>query len=338
MADPARQTGNSVITRLSASPFSFDFYSAVRLIQQEFRAQPRIGCSVSPSQDPVRFAQSPSLAFAPSTLEAVQQKDPARPAVIFSRHFGLFGPNGPLPLCLTEYARERILHHGDRTFSAFANVFHHRLSCFFFRAWAEARKSVDADRPGDERWPFYVGSLVGLGMESLLQRDNVPDKAKLFYSGRLVNQVRNAEGLEAIIQDFFGIRTELQTFVGRWMNLPEESVCRLGASPSNGTLGSTLIVGSRVWNCQMNFRLRMGPMSLASLERMLPVTSSFQRLADWVRSYCGYQHDWDVQMVLEKNEVPSARLGSGSRLGWTTWLKTKPFEKDSEDIVFHGPI
>ena len=127
MAGADGQTTNSLIAELTEKPFAFDFYAAVRLLQSRFPNQPRIGHSWSPAQDPVRFAQSAALDFAPSTLEAVQRKEPSRPPVVYSRHFGLFGPNGPLPLCLTEYARERALHHGDVTFPAFCNVFHHRL-------------------------------------------------------------------------------------------------------------------------------------------------------------------------------------------------------------------
>src|SRR2546430_9755066 len=32
------------------------------------------------------------------------------------------------------------------------NVFHHRLLSFFFRAWADAQKTVDFDRPDDQHW------------------------------------------------------------------------------------------------------------------------------------------------------------------------------------------
>ena len=48
----------------------FDFFHAARLLQTRF-ADPwaRIGASLSPAQDPVRFAQAPSLAFPSSTLD-----------------------------------------------------------------------------------------------------------------------------------------------------------------------------------------------------------------------------------------------------------------------------
>jgi len=333
MASADGQTTDSLIAELKESPFAFDFNAAVRLLQSRFAAQPRIGHSSSPAQDPVRFAQSPALEFAPSTIEAVQQNDASRPPVFYIRHFGLFGPNGPLPFCLTEYARERILHHGDRTFASFCNVFHHRLACFLFRAWADAEKTVDFDRPTDQHWSKFVGGLIGIGMDSLSGRDTIPDRAKLYFAGRLVQQTRNAEGLEAILQDFFGVLTEVRTFIGCWLKLPAGSECDLGNSQSTGTLGVSAIVGSRVWTCQMHFRLRMGPMKLAEYERLLPSGSSFARLRDWVRQYAGEQYSWDAQLILLKEEVPKIHLGRFGRLGWTTWLKTRPFEKDAEDLL-----
>jgi type VI secretion system protein ImpH len=336
MASPDGQTPDSLIAALVEKPLAYDFYAAVRLLQSCFREQPRIGHSWSLGQDPVRFAQSPALDFAPSTLEKVLRKDPARPPQIYSRHFGLFGPNGPLPLCLTEYARDRILHHGDAAFAAFCNVFHHRLLSFFFRAWADAQKTVDFDRPDSRRWSQFVASLIGLGMDSLLERDGVPDRAKLYFAGRLVQQSRNAEGLGAIVQDFFGLRTEVCTFMGRWLRLPPASVCKLGASPETGTLGFTVIVGSRFWTCQLHFRLRLGPMKLTEYERMLPLGSSFRRLCNWVRLYAGEHYSWDVQLVLAREEVPATQMGKAGRLGWTTWLKTLPFEHDADDLILQG--
>lgn len=336
MASANGQTPDSLMAKLRADPYGFDFYAAVRALQSHFGHSPRIGYSRSPAQDPVRFAQNPALDFAPSTLERFRVDDPSRPPVIYSRHFGLFGPQGPLPLCWTEYARDR-LRQGDATLVTFCNVFHHRLLSFFFRAWADAHKTVDLDRPDEQRWAQFVGSLVGLGMESLLARNSVPDRAKFFFAGRLVQQTRNAEGLEAILGEFFAVPTEIQTFAGRWLRLPQNSVCRLGASRHTGLVGNSIVVGSRLWTCQMHFRVRMGPMRLKDFERLLPTGRSFQRLSDWIRQYVGEQFTWDLQLVLAKKEVPPTCLGNAGRLGWTTWLQTKPPAADAEDLVLQSP-
>lgn len=337
MAVTNGQTPDSLIAQLEQAPFSFDFFQAVRLIESWRRDLPRVGFSRTPGQDAVRFCQNPSLAFAPSTLESFQ-RDGAQIAPKLYLHFmGLFGPNSPLPLHITEYAHERQLNFGDRTLTAFFNVFHHRMVSLFYRAWADNQKAADLDRPESQHYAAFIGSFFGIGMKALQARDEVPDWAKLFFSGRLAYQTRNAEGLESILAAFFQIKTEVQTFIGRWINLPPECVCKLGDSPGSGSLGLTTIVGSRFWECQLSFRVHMGPMKLADYERMLPSGGSFKRLRAWVLNYCGEHFSWDVQMVLEAAEVPEVSLGRAGRLGWTTWLKTQPFDRDADDLILNPP-
>jgi type VI secretion system protein ImpH len=249
------------------------------------------------------------------------------------RFFGLFGPNAPLPPHLTEYAHDRKLHHGDRTLQAFMDVFHHRLISFFYRAWATNQKTVDLDRQNGERFSLFVGSVFGLGGEAQRNRDSIPDWAKLHFAGRLATQVRSAEGLEFILREYFEVPAELQTFVGHWMDLPADSICKLGETRQTGTVGANAIVGLTVFDAQLKFRIRLGPMKYKDYERLLPGGTSFERIRQWVLNYCGEQYFWDVQLVLEAEEVPSSQLGKAGRLGWTTWLKSQPFTRDADDII-----
>ena len=129
----------------------------------------------------------------------------------------------------------------------------------------------------------------------------------------------------------------MQTFTGRWLDLPSDSLCKLGDSPETGSLGVNTIVGSRLWDCQLSFRVRLGPMSLRDYERMLPGGDAFERLKFWVLNYCGEHFFWDAQLVLRANEVPDVRLGASGRLGWTTWLKTKPLPCDADDLILNPP-
>lgn len=333
MAGSGGQTTDPVIDRLAANPYGFDFFQAARLLQASFPDQPRIGESISAGQDAIRFSQPAEVAFAPSTLHSAGVDPATGRARLRVNFFGLLGPNGPLPLHITEYVRDRERNSEDSTSVAFFNIFNHRLTSFFFRAWAESRKTVDLDRPKDQDFPVYIGSLIGLGLDSLRDRDAVHDWAKLYFAGRLSCQTRNVEGLESILEAFFDIPAEVQPFAGRWMDLPPDSVCRLGESPETGALGRTAILGSTVWECQLGFRVRLGPMSLAAYERMLPGGASYERLRYWIRNYCDEHFSWDVQLVLKADEVPSTALGLGGRLGWTTWLKTRPMERDPDDLV-----
>ena len=308
----------------------------------------RVGATHDLREDPIRFGQGPSLAFAPSTLESFRAGESGQPGKMLVRFFGLFGPNGPLPLHLTEFAHQQQLQARDNTLVEFCDIFHHRLLSLFYRAWAVNQKAVDFDKAGDappaplrsENWSgprfaLYIGSLFGLGMEALRDRDEISDWAKLFFSGRLSCQARNAEGLGAIVQDYFGISAEIETFFGHWLDLPSNSVCRLGESPETGALGVTAIVGSRFWDCQLKFRIRLGPMKLAELQRLLPIGKSFRQLKCWVLIYLAEELFWDVQLVLKAAEVPQISLGQAGLLGWTSWLTSVPFTRDADDVILN---
>jgi type VI secretion system protein ImpH len=336
METPDRPQTLDLIRALEETPFGFDFFRAVRLLEAQFASGPRLGESLVPRRDPVRFGQKPSLAFAPSTLQEFKRGDSEHPPCLYANFLGLFGPNGPLPLHITEFAHDRQHNAGDDSMVAFFDVFHHRILSLFYRAWAVNQKAADLDRPDDSHFARYIGSLCGLGMDSLRDRDAVPDWAKLYFSGRLACQTRNAEGLEAIIAVYFGIPTEVQTFRGHWMPLPESSVCRLGESPDTGSLGVTTIVGARMWDCQLKFRIRLGPMTMADMEHLLPCAEAFHGLRCWVMNYVGEEFFWDVQLVLQAEEVPGTCLGRTSRLGWTSWLKSLPMEHDADDLVLKG--
>jgi type VI secretion system protein ImpH len=333
MAGPDWKTPDNLIGELAKSPFAYDFFRAVRLLENQRRDLPRVGCSLSPAQDAVRFGQKPSLAFAPSTLENVEPGGPDGAVKLFVRFFGMFGPNAPLPPHLTEYAHERILHHGDRTLAAFLDVFHHRLISFFYRAWAANQITLDLDRKDDQRFSLFVGSTFGLGGDAMWNCDSVQDWAKLHFAGRLACQARSAEGLEAILQEYFEVPAELQTFVGHWMDIPDDSVCVLGNSPQTGSVGVNTIVGLHIYDGQLKFRIRLGAMNFKDYERLLPGGKSFERLRQWVFNYCGEQYFWDAQLVLKAGEVPNTQMGHAGRLGWTTWLKSQPFTRDADDLV-----
>jgi len=325
----------SLIEAMTNDPHRFDFYVAVRSLEALHPNSPRVGMSQKVIDDPVRFCQQPSLRFEPATLTEFRQPREHSPQRMFVAFLGLLGPMGPMPLHLTEFIRDRERNGNDPTPARFLDVFNHRVISLFYRAWAVNQQAVSFDRPPSDRWGVYVASMIGIGTPHLRDRDEVPDLAKLHYSGRLAAQTRNAEGLKAILQDFFKVQVQIEQFVGHWMRLPKDCQCRLGESRSTGLLGSTAIVGSKIWECQQRFKIKMGPMGFADYERLLPSGRSIRRLRDWVLNYVAQQFGFDVQLVLRANEVPDCKLGKGGRLGWSTWLKTKPgpMEEDREDLV-----
>src|SRR3984893_12828010 len=297
MAEPDRQTSDSIAAKMALQPHEFNFFQAVRRLEAEHAAWPRVGTSVRLEEDYLRFCQIPSLAFAPSSIESVERVG----AVIrmYVNFLGMFGPNGPLPQQLTDFARDRLRNAHDPTLARFMDIFHHRMLSFFYRAWATNEKSVDFDRSDNARYADYFGSFFGIGTPSLQDRDSVADWIKVHFSGRMSAQTRNAEGLEAILTDFFRIPSEIQEFAGYWMKIPDENRCRLGESPETGSLGINAVAGERKYEVQLKFRIRMGPMDLVDLQRLVPIGDSFKRLKDWVLNYVNQEFYWDLQCVVK---------------------------------------
>jgi len=299
----------------------------------------------------VRLGQDPDVAFAPAPLASLEWGKDGAPPRLQVRLFGLLGPNGPLPLHITEYTRERLRNAGDPTLSRFLDIFHHRFIALFYRAWAQAQPHVNRDRRDSDRFVSYVGSFVGLAPPVFRQRDALPDVAKLFHVGALVRHVRNAEGLGAILQHFFRVPAQIQEFVGHWMLLSTREQTALGRA--DATLGAGAVLGRRVWDRQHKFRIRLGPLTLPQYESFLPVLpkpkgdggparprplnrTPLKKLVDWVRLYGCMELDWDVRLLLAKNQVPRLRLGTVGRLGWTTWLGTRQVDRDADDLCLHA--
>lgn len=335
--DRAASDALAFLQTLEQKPYRYQFYEALRRLECLYRDEPRFGKAPRLANDPVRLAQEPSLAFAPSSLAAFDPGGDGHPPRLSVLLFGLFGPNGPLPLHLTEYARGRLRNAGDPTFSRFADLFHHRLLCLFYRAWADAQPTVSFDRPGRDRFAYWVGSLFGMGMASLRDRDAMPDLAKLHHAGLLSSQTRNAAGLRGMLESFFDLPVEVEQFVGRWVELPEEFRLKLGHSPETGSLGRTATIGARIWDRQQKFRLLVGPLRLPDYERMLPGGESLCKLVSVVRSYAGDEWIWDANLVLCREDVPPLKLGGPARLGLTTWLNEEQRHRDVADL-FLNPI
>jgi type VI secretion system protein ImpH len=335
-ADDGRPAAPPLHRRLEAAPWSFGFYQAMRRLEALHRDSPRFGRSIRPMQDPVRLGQEPSLVFAPSTLADFDVATDRRAARLIVHFFGLFGPGGPLPLHLTEYARDRERNARDQTFRRFADVFHHRALSLFYRAWAEAQPTVSFDRPEDDHYGRFVASLIGIGMPGLRERDAMPDLAKQHYAGHLVARTRHAEGLASILTDFFKMPARIESFIGDWLVLPDDGLSRLGGGATVAALGQSAAIGRRVWSRQHKFRIIFGPLSLRDYQRMLPGGASFRRLVPIVRNYVGDTLAFDVNLILNRTEVPPIQLGRQGQLGWTSWLTPRRGLANAGDLFLQA--
>jgi len=312
-----------------------DFFQVLRLLENARPDLPRIGTSLRPRDDAVRFGQDPALIFHPTTLARFTRADGDAKARLAVNFFGLLGANGPLPVHITEYVRDRLRHGGDGTMLAFLDVFHHRMLSLFYRARAVAEPVISLDRRDADRFSDFVGSMFGIGAPALRERDAIGDFAKLHVAGLLANKTRPASGLVTILRAYFKLPFQVEQFVGHWMRIPDEIRSRLGAFEDGNRLGSSLMLGRSVWDCQNKFRIVIGPLDYDDYQRFMPGGESMERLLAWVRTYVGLALDWDVRLVLKKEEMPPLRLGGATRMGWSTWLASSKPQRDLDQMLIH---
>jgi type VI secretion system protein ImpH len=324
------------LKELSEKPYRYSFYSAMRLLECSASSSPRLGESAKPTEEIVRLGQRPSMKFASSTIASVKWESANQKWYVDCKFLGLFGPHGAFPIQFTEYAMARARDFRDETFQRFTDCFSHRLLSFFYRAYASVEPTIQFDRPKDDRFSSYVGSLMGIGTEELQDRDSLNDLTKLFYAGHFSQQNHHADGLQSILTDYFSVPIDVEQFVGNWLTIPETNQLLLGRSPETGALGKTTSIGSKVWECQQCIRVNLGPIPMDKYQAFLPGGACLTILADIIKNYSGLVLDWQAKVILEKKDVPQMQLGSNIQVGWVSWLNRCPPDEDPQDLVLHS--
>ncbi len=313
----------TALQRLRQEPHRFSLFAALRVLEQADPARPRLGEARRPADESVRLEQPPHLTFAPSDV-AMVETGPRGRLRLAQYGFGMFGPNGALPFHLTELVFERRRHHDDATISDFINLFQHRLTALFYRAWADSDPVASQSRPDDDDFADFLGALIGMFDESACDRDTVPDYSKFCRAGQIAAGSRSADGLEAILSDYFRQQIEVREFVGGWLSIPDELRTRLGGTDEAAALGRAATLGAASWQRQGKFEVVVGPMSFEAFLQFLPGSRALRSLADFIRFYTSGEWSWQVRLLVEHGDAPGVTLGQVGRLGWTSWLGRKP--------------
>lgn len=317
-----------------SAPWKFDLFQLLRRIDAQGGQRFLLGRAPQPRHEPLRIGQQPSLAFAPSTLASVSPRDNSDLHDVSILSFGLFGPNGPLPLHLTEYARERLYHHQDSSMTGFADLFHHRLTLLFYRAWADAQPSVSLDRPGERPFENYLACLIGMGQPAQLARGSLSPHARFAAAGHLSRQARDAEGLEKVLRIYFRLPVTVVGNVPQWMRIDPREQARLKGGRGMPRLGESSFLGLAVRDVQHKLRIELGPLTLARYNEFLPGQPQAEALRDWLRQYLGIEFDWEVRLLLRSEEVSGVRLGGQARLGYSSWVGQQPQPLPRGDLTF----
>lgn len=364
----------TVEQQLFQTGFEFDIFQAIRILEKLAPDKVCLGRDGPPNQEIVRFRSRTSTAFPASTIyEIIPPLSPTGIPLAVVNFFGLTGPSGVMPRHYSELLIriERDSKHPERTaLRDWLALFDHRLISFFYRAWEKYHFTVayargEFKQPDPDLFTRTLFSFMGLGQPTLRNRlrisiersdpaddfeteqvlGSIVDLGLPFYTGILAQRPRNAVNLEALLRGYFQLSVQVVQFQEQWLYLGFADQTQLGTELNNG-LGVNVVVGERVRDVQSKFRVRIGPLKYKEFlewlpdRQPIPDRKSLFLLSHLVRLFVGAEYDFDVQLILRKEDVPSLQLatqgGLGARLGWNTWLHAGPCKHDVDDAVFLG--
>jgi type VI secretion system protein ImpH len=315
---------------LRAEPWRFDMLAVLRWLERDNPGKPRLGDSRTLADEFVVLAQDPYLTFPDSNLESVEREG-SGPVRVKAKFLGMFGPQGALPLNVTDEAHFWLTKNDD-AFARFVDLFQRRFLALFFRAWSDAHPISQNDRPAQDRFRAYIGSLIGIGTPASRDADSLPDFAKMQFAGLLAARVKSASRLRAFLSGLLGTAVEIEEFVGVWLPLESEDRSRLGQA--NSRLGDDCMLGSRMYSVSDKFRVRIYTRDIGHYREFLPGSAKAREVRNAIFLYLGDEFDWDIELAIPAGKITPVRLPkyakeggispaerlSGARLGWTSWM------------------
>ena len=289
----------------------------------------RIGYSVSPKQDCVRFGQTPLLHFHASAFTEVRFGAVNSDYKLKNSYWGMFGINGPLPSHLTEYAIERNYRLKDKTLAEFLDVFHHRFISLFYRAWADAEPTVSHDRPEQDNFKRMISAFSGdvsVGQDSFNQDQNIHQQ----LSGLFSQKNRSSKVLRQLLSESLHLDVGIEEFQGRWCAIEPSEQTRLGQA--NATLGMDSIAGGRTYQRSFNFSINIGPVDYGQYIGLLNNKQRIKNIIKLTQKAVGQEYEFSINILLKAYQTKPCRLGS-AQLGINSWCQNK-----SSHLGQHAPL
>jgi type VI secretion system protein ImpH len=325
--------------------YLFDFFQLVHLLERWIDGPVPLG-RVGPYRDErLRLRPDDSLIFPPSDIHHVEEPresdrhDDDGKAIpldwayrIIVHFMGLYGSAAPTPVYLTELIGSTDVDADELT--DFLDLFNHRILSLFWRAWLKYRHPYRWEVGGEDPLSGQLLSYIGLGDPEARRRTGLPTGKLLRYLGLLALRTRPPVGLRLMVSDHFGVETQVEERIFRWVPVPPDGRNRIGQA--NATLGLDLTVGERVPDRSGKLRVSLGPLHFDQYLGFLPGTPRFRELCALTRLWVGGRFEFDIELVVRREEIPELQMAEGSmgRLGWASWATSAPGLAADPRIIF----
>lgn len=308
-----------------------NFYRFCQLLEQITSNKHTIGITDSPVSDPIRFAPTVERSFPAGELKCIERSDYSeRPATVRTRFLGLYGVDSNLPSILSDDISMQM--DGYEGITDFLDIFNHRILTQFYRIWLKYHYPASFLYGGEDPVSKCLIGLTGLGIKGTEVQIESPTSRFLALLGLITQRTRPAEGIEGMIRIVVpNCQVSVQEFYPIWVSVTERS--RLLERQTQ--LDGSSILGRHFRDSTQTVRIRITPNSHDDIISFLPDGQFYQDIMALLRFYLGYRVDAQLELKIERNNMPITRLRTTrSRLGQTSSL-INPFAKDNpkEDII-----
>lgn len=298
-------------------------FALLRYLHLEYDLDNNIGDEKRLGDHKLRFGQDATLAFQKRQVHHIYQENEFTKVQV--QGFGMLGSNGALPLHITEAIYEKSLHEKDKTFNDFLDIFHHRLIGLFYKAWLMSEPVVMLDNTNNQKFNDHIASFAG---NHILQESGEHWLLKynqFYYASLLLNQNMPIDNLQEILRCYFGLPICIQQNIGEWLDAKEFAT--ILSVNSSLRLGEGLLIGTQYYDVTQKFKIIIGPIKVATYLKFLRNGDLAKKLNDWVLRYTKRSYHFDVEVIVDKEDVAPAITNATSQLGQTSWLgkpKTNP--------------
>ncbi|WP_193569197.1 type VI secretion system baseplate subunit TssG [Serratia fonticola] len=303
----------ALIVGLSANQ---DFFELLRRIERATPHQPRLGNSSGRSHRQIRIIQPADMAFAAREVADLRQRlnssgqDPQ--ITIYCRHFGLFAPYGPLPVHVTEHARNESLAKRNQAFQDFASILSQRLAILHYRSWSQLNVAVGHDRAAANAFLHHIRQLGGVSATQKLNQHVT--RVRTLFPGAYLPGRGSLQKLQQLLTHYFSVPIRLIPHQGLWIDDAHNT-----ENQRMGRLGATRI-GRRFFDVQHCLVVNIGPISEPNYLNYQRGSERLQTLVHLCHDFVRHRMVLQVNLLVQTSPAMACRLGKG-KLSRHCWLK-----------------
>lgn len=138
--------------------------------------------------------------------------------------------------------------------------------------------------------------------------------------------------LQQVLSDYFQVDVTIEQFVGKWFTLPAERRTILGGL--NAQLCATAMTGTRTWQRDLRLCIRIGALRKSEFTAFLPGGEKANALKKLLGLLAGVTLEYEVRLILRKEDVTGTAPGRGNQLGWSTFINTRPEQQNRDDARY----